>query len=124
MSTSGGDFSARTPVSRPIMAGDYADSAAEQAKTLRFERRFRARAHVELAVDLLHVVGNRVAGEAELHADLRQGETLGYAKQHFALALGQLHVGHDRRRGPGLRGKVGDDPASDGRRQRRLALAD
>jgi hypothetical protein len=65
----------------------------EQAQALRFQRGFGARAHVELAVDLLDVVGDGVAAQAQLHADLGQRVALGHAQQHFAFALGERHVG-------------------------------
>jgi DNA-binding LytR/AlgR family response regulator len=62
-------------------------------EALRFQRRLGARAHVELAVDLLHVVGDGVAAQAQLHADLGQRVALGHAQQHLALAVGEVHVG-------------------------------
>jgi hypothetical protein len=62
----------------------------EEPQALRFQRGLGARAHVELAVDLLHVVGNGVPAQAQLHADLGQRVALGHAQQHFAFAVGQV----------------------------------
>jgi len=63
-----------------------------------------------------------------LHADLRQREALGHAQQHLALALGELHVGHQwlllAEVILGLGGEVVDHAPRDRGRQRRFARAD
>src|SRR5512134_1049686 len=121
-----GDYRRRSFRLAHAWYGARAESAgtAEQAQALRLECGFGARADVEFAVDLLHVVGDRVARQAELHADLGQREALGHAQQHLALALGELHVRQRVGLRLGLSGEVGDDLARDARRQRRLTLAD
>ena len=102
-----------------------AAAASEQAEPLRLEGRFGARAHVELAVDLLHIVRNRVARKIQLDGDLRQRVALGDAQKHLVLAIGQDDVGHVARPLAGRRARceMRHDAARDRRRQGRLALA-
>jgi hypothetical protein len=97
----------------------------EEPQALRFQRRLGARAHVELAVDLLHVVGNGVPAQAQLHADLGQRVALGHTQQHLAFAVGQVDAGSVAcRLRLGLGAEIGHHAARDARAQRRFALAD
>mmetsp|Transcript_5017 Transcript_5017/g.18430 ORF Transcript_5017/g.18430 Transcript_5017/m.18430 type:complete len:329 (+) Transcript_5017:608-1594(+) len=119
-----GNDAAESSNHRPIIRADLASIATEQTQTLCLQGGLGARAHVELAVYLLHVVGDRVAGQAQLHADFRQGEALGDAQQHLGLAIGQRHlVQQGLGAGLGVGSEIGNDLAGDRGRQRRLTLA-
>jgi len=54
--------------------------------------RLGTRTDVQLAMDVLHIVGNGVPAQALLHANFEQGVALGHAQQQFAFPARQVDV--------------------------------